>query len=370
MRALIVAVCVVACGPGLRGANDYRNPRVADFAGELARASQQRDIAGIRAMLRESVTIGGLWFDDTSCMKQFAAAGEIRGPRLDELARCLTTLQLTTSTRSDALPDVVLMTYRPGIELEARFVDGEDGPWLAWIGYVARRDLQDALPTVSPAALEPLRVAGDAKAPLAGPGAFDDLEMSKYAYAWLKICIDGAGTITGAHVREASSPRAARTFSAAIQTWQFRPFVLGTQPTPVCSMVRMTYPADRAPAKEMLPLPVPDNPGPVLNVPPIRLGERTAGRTAIPPDDMDKLRVQQSRVRTLIAALHYCIDETGRVSRVTLIRSSGLPGYDRKLVNEAKAWAFKPFLDEGKPIPVCSSTHFIYTQSGRGVRVN
>jgi len=362
MRQLIVAAALFACGPGLTGVNDYRNPRLHDFAGELASASQQHDTGTIRAMLRDSVTVAGLWFEDVSCTKQFAFPSEVKGPRLDELARCLTTLQLAVSARNDSLPDVLLFTYGPGLELEARLIETEDGPWLAWIGYVARRDMQDALPTVSASALESLRVEGDSQAPLAGPGAFDELAVLKVAYAWMKVCIDGTGAVTGAHVREASSPRAARTFGAAIQTWKFRPFMLGTQPTPVCSMVRMFYPSEKTPDKETLPLPVPEGSGDVVNVPPAMLGKRTAGKILVTPDDMDKVRIQKSRVRKLIAALHYCIDVNGHVSRVRLIRSSGLPRYDARLVKAAEGWAFPPFLDEGKPVVVCSSTHFIYTQ--------
>lgn len=364
MRALLV-VAVMACGPGLRGADDYRNPRVADFAEDLARASQQHDVGSLRAMLRESVVVGGLWFDDAACMKQFSFPREVKGPTLDELARCLTTVELTKSARSDALPDVVVMTYGPGIELEARFVDGEEGAWLAWIGYVARRDMQDALPTVSAQALESLRVAGDPRAPLAGPGAFDELSTLKVAFAWLKICIDGTGAVTGAHVREASSPRAARTFAAAIQTWQFKPFVLGSRATPVCSMVRMVYPTDRTPDTETLPLPVPEGPEDVVNVPAKMLGDRVAGNTLITPDDRDKTLLNKARIRTLIAALHYCIDDNGRVTQVRLVRASGLAGYDRKLVKEAEGWAFHPYLDDGKPVSVCASTHFVYKQLRR-----
>ncbi|HEX5061229.1 MAG TPA: hypothetical protein VFV99_17805 [Kofleriaceae bacterium] len=363
MKQLLVAAALLcACGPGFKGAEDYRNPRIHDFAGDLSQASQKRDVGTIRAMLRDSVTVGGLWFEDVSCTKQFAFPSEVKGPRLDELARCLTTLQLAVSARNDQLPDVLLFTYGPGLELEARIIETQDGPWLAWIGYVARRDLQDALPTVSASALEALRIEGDSQAPLAGPGAFDELTVLKAAYAWMKVCIDANGVVTGAHVREASSPHAARTFGAAIQTWKFRPFMLGSQPAPVCSMVRMFYPTDKTPDRETLPLPVPEGPGDVVNVPSVMLGKRTAGRINLSPDDIDKVRIQKSRVRKLIAALHYCLDVNGHVSRVRLIRSSGLPHYDDKLVKAAEGWAFAPFLDEGKPVVVCSTTHFVYTQ--------
>ncbi len=361
MRALSIVMLLAACGPGLGGASEYHNPKSREAAADLAGASQRRDVSAVRAMLRDSTTVGGLWFEDAACMAKFAFPSEVKGPALDELARCLTTLGLQQSERGDSLPDVIVLTYGPGVEVEARLVETDDGPWLAWIGYVARRDVKDALPTISAAALEELRTGGDRHAPLAGPGAFDELAIMQCAYAWMKVCIDGSGAVTGAHVREATSPHAARVFGDAIKTWQFKPFLLGNQPTPVCAMVRMVYPTDKTPPEEMLPLPVPETPG-VHNVPNKVLGTRIAGDTAIAPDAKERTALAKAHIRKLIAALHWCVDESGHVTHVTLLRSSGLPRYDQRLVAAAREWAFKPYLDEGKPIGVCSSTHFIYKQ--------
>jgi len=357
---------LAACGPGLAPTSDqlqYRDPHLIDVRTELTQASQKHDVKTVRAMLRDSVTIGGLWFADVACMKRFSSPSEVRGPALDELARCLTTLELAPSDRLDALPDVFLLTYRPGIELEARFIDYVDGPWLAWIGYAARRDVADALPTITASTLEALRIEGDAQEPLAGPGAFDELATLGHARAWLKVCIDGSGAVTGAHVREATSPRAARIFGDAAKTWKFRPFVLGSQPTPACSMIAMRYPVDKDdPSPDVLPFPLPDTPNAETNVPIQALGKRVDGRVLIAPDDIDKVRIQKAHVSRVVGAVHYCIDQRGKVVHATLIRSTGLPGYDRKLVAGVGTWVYPPYLDEGKPVSVCSSVHFIYNQ--------
>jgi hypothetical protein len=286
----------------------------------------------------------------------------VSGPALDDLAHCVASLDLAASSRTDALPDVVILTYAPGLELEARFVASPDGPWLNWIGYVARRDAQDALPTVSAGALEALRVEGDSQAPLAGPGAFDELGAAKTAHAWLKVCIDSAGAITGVHVREASSPKAARVFSAAAETWKFRPFTLRGQPTPVCSMVQMRYPAD-ATAREMLPLPLPAVAA-FTNVPSGAVGKPLNDPPPVTPSGSEKLWMQHSGVYSLLGAVHFCIDETGRVNHVALIRSTGLPVYDRNIVGAVQQWSYAPYLDEGKPVGVCSSVAFLYRQIG------
>jgi hypothetical protein len=364
---VIVALC--GCWPGLKRTEPtYRNPNVDEFAEQLAQASKARDVARVRGMLGKSVTVGGLWFSDLTCMRQFSFPGEVTGPKLDELARCLAALELKKSARGDKLPDVVVLTYGNGIELEARFVETSVGPWLAWIGYSARRDLQDALPTIGGDTLEALRLEGDPQAPLAGPGTFNDLEAKFGAYAWLKVCIDATGAVTGAHVREASSPRAARAFSAATQTWKFKPYTLGSQPAPVCSMVAMTYPVKKL-KREMLPLPAPSSDVKAINVPSPALGERVSGSSFVAPDDEDKYRVLQAGVMKLVSAFHFCIDERGSVSRIVMLRTSGLPKYDQKIMTTIGSWRYKPFLDEGQPVPVCSSVHFIYSYRDSPVRV-
>jgi hypothetical protein len=365
---VVVALCACATGQSLPELK-FAEGKVDNFAEELTRASTAQDIAGVRALLHESVTLGGLWFPETSCMIKFGAPGVVRGAKLDELARCLTTLQLKMSERDDALPDVVVLTYGHGIELEARFVEHKTGPWLAWIGYSARRDLRDALPTISARALETLRVEGELQASLAGPSALSDYELRYTADAWLKVCIDSAGAVTGAHVRSASSPSTARAFVAATQSWKFKPFMLGSQPAPVCAMVHMVHPRHRKPQREKLPYPLPADPENVLNVPSPVLGMPVEGRQMIPPDDLEKHALAESGLKQVLAAFHYCLDETGRVASVMQLRASGLAGWDRKIAGEIKGWRFKPFLDEGTPIRVCTSMHFLYSQGPGAVRV-
>src|SRR5689334_16240419 len=195
-----------ACGAGQHTTPGA--PPTDDFASAFVHASQTDDVATIRHMLGPSVMVAGLWFPDPTCTRELAGPGEVGGGRLDELARCLAGLKLQRSPHQEQLVDVVALTYEPGFEIEARFLDMKDGPWLAWIGYEARRDRADALPTVSPEALEALRVAGTAAPEVAGLDADIAAMPFHHAYAWLKVCIDTQGNVTGAHVREATSPHA------------------------------------------------------------------------------------------------------------------------------------------------------------------
>lgn len=174
-------------------------------------------------MLGPSVELGGPWFPDPVCTRELVGTSNVGGGRLDELARCLATLKLEIATRKDPPLDAAILTYAPGIEVEAVFIERTDGPWLSWIGYEARRNLADALPTISAETLESRRVAGQREPAVTGLDDPIAHANPHYSKTWVKLCIDAEGNVTGTHVREASFNRAARTFTAAIadeaRTW-------------------------------------------------------------------------------------------------------------------------------------------------------
>jgi hypothetical protein len=324
-------------------------------ASELGRASQAHDVAAVHRLLGPSVTIGGLWFEDASCLHQFPVAGEVLPAARDELARCIAGLGLATYGRTSALPDVAVLHYGSGIEVEARFAYDDGRPRLTWIGYVARRDLRDGLPTVTPDVFERHRIPDAAALP---PAPDDD------DFAWLKVCVDASGTVTGVHAREASTPAAARRFAEIARSWKFQPFVMRGQPQPVCSVVLLGDPTTTREGKEHprdLPLPLPDEPVELTLLPSKALGKRVRGEDQIKPNESDAKAIYRSG-STRIAAFEYCIDETGRVSKLLMFRSTGLPGYDQKLSAGIRQWQYRPYLDDGKPVPVCSSVLFIYSQ--------
>jgi hypothetical protein len=312
-------------------------------------------------MLGPNVTVGGLWFPDPVCQREFVAPGEVGGGRLDELARCIATLQLAVAPRKDALADVAVFTYPPGLEIEARFIDRVDGPWLSWIGYEARRSLGDALPTISAETLESLRTAG-AREPAAHE-LDDEVAHSglHYAKTWVKLCLDATGAVTGVHVREASSSRAARVFSAAVADWKFKPFTPAGQPMPVCSLVLLANPLPLALEHERIPYPLSESSDAGLIVP-IQALHRVKGQITITPSDDLKVVLQKAGIRRLIGSFQFCLDEHGHAQNVRILRSTGLPGYDQSIIGHIGVWEYEPYLDEGKAIPVCTSVTFIYTQ--------
>lgn len=347
-----------ACGPGLAQTHVEQRDQTKTAAAALASASQTGDAAAMRKLLAPSVVNGGLWFPDPACEAKLAVPGAVTGARLDDLARCLAGLKLQVGTRGDALPDVAVLTYAPGFELEAQFTEKQDGATLSWIGWVARHDTADALPTIAPDTLEALRVAGVREPAVTGLDASIATSRRKYAYAWAKLCIDAEGNVTGAHVREASSTRALHAFSDAIADWKFKPFAPKGQPIPVCSMMLLGSPLATALAQEKIPMPMTSD-KPSVN--PADL-ERIAGTKLITPDDEDKVRIEKAGRPTLIGAFKVCLDTSGHVDEVHVLRSTGLATYDDRIVRGIKQWAYKPYLDDGEPKAVCTAATFIYRQ--------
>lgn len=354
-----VAICgtagalVTACGPGLV---QTERPAVAKSALENA-ANKPADI---ERLLRGTVINGGMWWNHPDCFREFPVSATIRPDQFSAFARCLAGLALQPSPRLDALPDVTVFRYEPGFEIEARIVDDDGGgPRLTWIGYVARRGPSDPLPTITAAALEGLRLAGDPNGPLdrSTPGLEPLARPSEFT--WFKICLDADGVVAKLEPRQTTSPAVMRMFEAAATTWQFKPFIANGQPQPVCSMILMRYPAVPLTEPEMLPMPTGDNLPLLVASAAMKL---VNGTKMVVPDDRDRLKVQRSSVRKLTGVFRACTDEAGKVVDLLPLRSTGLASYDQRILAAMSRYVYAPVLDRGRPIPVCTIITFIYSQ--------
>jgi hypothetical protein len=56
------------------------------------------------------------------------------------------------------------------------------------------------------------------------------------------------------------------------------------------------------------------------------------------------------------------MDEQGKVAGVRKVRASGLERWDALTGNAVLGFEYKPFVVDGKPMPVCSVIVFIYDQ--------
>lgn len=103
-----------------------------------------------------------------------------------------------------------------------------------------------------------------------------------------------------------------------------------------------------------------DSPGVIP--PDILEGRRVAGEKYIVPDDRTKLMIKRDGKDLLIATFQMCLDDTGRVDKVVLLKSSGYPSYDLRLTDAMKQWRYRPYEVDGTPKPVCSAITFVYKQ--------
>ena len=139
-------------------------------------------------------------------------------------------------------------------------------------------------------------------------------------------------------------------------------------------------PADRAleaPAGRVVPGPAPGElphvalvppppppPGAPQSVAPRALTSyQVAGEKNIVPDEVTMAVFGRSGNDTLTGCYKVCITSDGNIDAVTQLRSTGFPAYDAKIQDTIRGtWRYRPFLVNGKPIPVCTALRFVYSQ--------
>lgn len=370
-HAALIAALVAACGGGSAIRHGTEPDRlVADETHEArVRASEQliaafstHDATAIQAVMSDDVTYGGLWFPDSECRRTLGGSRSIRGDEIATLARCLAPLSLVLSENEHPYPNVGVFTYDPGIEIEVLFDLASSK--VKWIGYAGRRN-KDVLPSVTATALLALR--SEASSVKLDPSVvatltqehdrFRPTESSQpHFYAWLKICIDATGAVTGAHPYEVSSLKARDAFVAMAKAWSFQPFVLGDQPTPVCALIDLEEP-DPPKDRPALPFPTPAAHPDAPYVPWWTLGPLIAGTKLLVPDDHDKTAINHAGLAKMVSSVNYCVAADGTVDSVQLVTRTPFLHYNASLVNGVGNWRFNP-----QPEPVCSTATFVYSQ--------
>ncbi len=86
---------------------------------------------------------------------------------------------------------------------------------------------------------------------------------------------------------------------------------------------------------------------------------RIAGEKRIVPDAATKQAIGNARAQ---GSFKLCIDAAGGVETVTALgKGTGFPAYDQKLKSTMQSeWRYRPYLIEGKAVPVCTGVTFIY----------
>jgi hypothetical protein len=89
---------------------------------------------------------------------------------------------------------------------------------------------------------------------------------------------------------------------------------------------------------------------------------RIAGDPLIAPDSDTKAAIHAAGSPRLIGSFKLCITAGGSIAGVTMLKSTGLSAYDRKLEREMYGWKYRPFTVDGEPAPVCTAVTFVYSQ--------
>jgi len=89
---------------------------------------------------------------------------------------------------------------------------------------------------------------------------------------------------------------------------------------------------------------------------------RISGNTQIQPPNNVAVQIERSGKGTT-AVFKLCLTSSGAIKSVKKLKGSGYSAYDSKISGEMRRWKYKPFRVNGKAIPVCSTTTFIYKPS-------
>ena len=58
-----------------------------------------------------------------------------------------------------------------------------------------------------------------------------------------------------------------------------------------------------------------------------------------------------------------CLSADGNVAAVNQIKSTGFGQYDAKILSTIRTqWKYRPYVVNGKAVPVCTAVTFIYSQ--------
>lgn len=89
---------------------------------------------------------------------------------------------------------------------------------------------------------------------------------------------------------------------------------------------------------------------------------RIAGEKVIVPDDKTKTEIARSGRDRIVGSFKLCLDASGDVTSVTQLKSTGFNAYDAKINSTMRDWRYRPYLTNGRAVPVCTAVTFIYTE--------
>jgi TonB family protein len=101
--------------------------------------------------------------------------------------------------------------------------------------------------------------------------------------------------------------------------------------------------------------------GPKAVAPGVLEAQRISGNPRIMPPDSVRMTMARADVHQLVGVVRMCIDRQGRVASLHLVRSTGHPAYDDRLLSGMRGWTYRPFqLTTGEAVAACTAVTFHY----------
>jgi hypothetical protein len=89
-------------------------------------------------------------------------------------------------------------------------------------------------------------------------------------------------------------------------------------------------------------------------------GQRIKGEREIQPDDPTAIEISRSGATKVIGSFKLCLTAGGYINSITMMRSTGYGAYDQKIQTKMHQWQYRPYMVNGRAVPVCTAVTFIY----------
>ena len=99
---------------------------------------------------------------------------------------------------------------------------------------------------------------------------------------------------------------------------------------------------------------------PGLVPPTVFKGVRVSGEAKILPSELVEKAMRERGQPHLWVKVKMCLSKSGLVTALELLLSSEHPAYDLRVLESMRAWRYRPYVADGKPIPVCTPIDFVY----------
>jgi TonB family protein len=99
---------------------------------------------------------------------------------------------------------------------------------------------------------------------------------------------------------------------------------------------------------------------PRLIAPAVLKSLRVTGGDQIDAPDLVQAQMVRDEHKKTSATVKVCVGTSGEVSSASMLKSSGYPAFDERILNGVRAFRYKSYTVEGRAVPVCSAVMFIY----------